>query len=1837
MAVERAAPMASRAERVVVAAAAVGMSRRLAVAIRGLAAEQESPDLDMDTAVAAVASVRPEWPRIRARLAMVALGIPSISGAAVGYAGGGGGGSESGTDGMGSGVNGGGNGGKAAVGSPGTANTGGGGGGGGGNNGGAGGSGIVIVRYAVIFDTPVIVNAAASNVVSGAAVFCGSLQQTGSAPVTAVSVYWGPTDGGTNVARWAKTNAFVGGPWNIGDMLTTNMAVTTGQNYFYTYSASNASGASLAAPSAYFIDSELTVAATDASCGSTVSDTATVMVTRSANCTNGALTVYYTTGGSATNGVNYTASPASGSLTIPAGATSAAITIAPQAPYNLGAARIFTLSLTNGLYLIGSANTATCTLQTLTGTAYTWSGAGVNNNWSNPTNWGQTVNYPGIAGAAADTANFGDSAAKTNVNFDAAQAIGTIAVTGTKNWSWSGSTYTENIGLSYGSIGTGSFSSVIAGPGGVTVTAGVLTNNNAANTYAGATQVKGGALEVSAAAFNAGANSAAGNSTADVQLGDPATGTNAELRISQGGSRGITVQNGVGTRTIRPVGNVGNSSAAYTGTYTLNADTIFAPGYVADAYNASTLYNINGILTGTGGVIVAGASNTIVIGNGVNTYTGPTTIKAGVLSVTGNVLSNNSYFGSPSAGNEPILLGDTNGANSATLKVTNSQFYRPIHVQSGSSGQALLDLSGGSSMLWNPMTLDKDLYIKNCTANYTQNTLTNTLSGAGCLNLFQNGSGGYGFFYINSAPPIHRGGTTISSNLSLTWICPSNLTSDTVLRFGTDAAGIGPGTITLNGAQFYVAAPNGSAKAWYTLDNPFVVNGPGDARIYGASQNNGSTNAFSGAILLGARLTLMSPTYQAANALQPSATVTLAQTNSARCGLFADNGATGANGVWSFNNIVDGPGARANSLALRANAAQMRTALTIYGNGNAYTYGTIVEDGPGMTTIKSSTGSLGKGPIWVMDGGALRLTAASQVASGANVDVLGNGVTLGVLAVGGNFLPPLTADSAGMLAIDTTGYNAVSDLSKLGNGRMYLGTVTNGTFSGNTLAPCSDNVYRLLGSSIGALTVSATNVLTGAAASMQAGAPCGAVGREFENWASGVTPNYGGYGRVKVLAAQNYGGGSTVNHDSILEGAAQTNGTPFGSTTAGVTLNGGYLQLDGGAAAATNAIGPTTINGYGVLRVFQSGAAVTRMDVALGPRSNAAPWMLALCGPGSGTLGGKERITCPGGAPVVSNNMVAPYLLTTRLVDAANTTLPFAGAPDFLTYNTNVDVAGVIGFTNASGSYTAIADATTFQGLASTAIANVTNNIAMTGPANVYALRVDSVSITNNGTPQTITIGSGGLIFNGAYNVTYAIYNNISFGAEGIIDLATLGNGDNGSAISVKLMGTLSGTNGLTINAEYCNDGGNYLYLGGTNTALTGTVAVVRGWLKYGWDSALGAPANPIVLDGGGLSWSSSIVNNRPIYLGPSWGQIFCGNGANGTISGPITGPGGLMLSVYSGNNQRMTGTNNTYSGGTVTYSSWGGSMSVASNSSLGLGDVMIAGSSSLYLYGDRNIGGGDWYGIRTTNRQARLLVCGNCYSPNNGINAAYFLSANPSIGSLSGAGSVYLTNTVLTLGGDNTTSVFDGLIQPAYAGTVGSLRKVGTGTFLFKGLSTVTGTTVVDGGTMVVDGTMAGGVTVNSGATLAGAGSIGAVTLNSGAIFLPGSTITNNAATNSMSTLSTSSLAFNGGTVTININGPTNYTQLVVNGPVGLGGATLVANLNYKPAPTDVFYIVLNNSGSATTPGFAGLAEGAVIRFANGYLGHISYVGTGDGTAGNDVKIYNLSKGSAGTAIYFQ
>src|SRR5207245_8364994 len=102
-------------------------------------------------------------------------------------------------------------------------------------------------------------------------------------------------------------------------------------------------------------------------------------------------------------------------------------------------------------------------------------------------------------------------------------------------------------------------------------------------------------------------------------------------------------------------------------------------------------------------------------------------------------------------------------------------------------------------------------------------------------------------------------------------------------------------------------------------------------------------------------------------------------------------------------------------------------------------------------------------------------------------------------------------------------------------------------------------------------------------------------------------------------------------------------------------------------------------------------------------------------------------------------------------------------------------------------------------------------------------------------------------------------------------------------------------------------------------------------------------------------------------------------------------------------------------------------------------------------------------------------------------------------IGSLSGSGSVLLGARLLTIGSNNQSTAFSGVIQDS-----GGLTKTGTGTLTLTGSNTYTGNTTVTAGVLGISNTRgsgagAGSVTVQAG-TLAGKGIIsGAVTIGTG------------------------------------------------------------------------------------------------------------------------------------------
>jgi hypothetical protein len=250
------------------------------------------------------------------------------------------------------------------------------------------GNGTLAVVPFVQAGTPLMLNSAISNVTASSVTAVGVLSTNGGSTAT-ITLYWGESDGRTNVNNWAHTNVFAAGQWDSGTFPVTNLqSLSADRNYYCTFAASTPGGLSVAAPSMKFITGVLAWNVTDDTCGASGADTATLQVIRPANCTNEVLAVNYVTSGGAVAGTDYNASPVSGSLTIPAGQASAVLTLTPIfPPFNYGAQKSIVVTVTPGAYVVPVASNASCTLATLQAGTYTWNTASNGANWLNPACW----------------------------------------------------------------------------------------------------------------------------------------------------------------------------------------------------------------------------------------------------------------------------------------------------------------------------------------------------------------------------------------------------------------------------------------------------------------------------------------------------------------------------------------------------------------------------------------------------------------------------------------------------------------------------------------------------------------------------------------------------------------------------------------------------------------------------------------------------------------------------------------------------------------------------------------------------------------------------------------------------------------------------------------------------------------------------------------------------------------------------------------------------------------------------------------------------------------------------------------------------------------------------------------------------------------------------------------------------------------------------------------------------------------------------------------------------------------------------------------------------------
>jgi outer membrane autotransporter protein len=205
-------------------------------------------------------------------------------------------------------------------------------------------------------------------------------------------------------------------------------------------------------------------------------------------------------------------------------------------------------------------------------------------------------------------------------------------------------------------------------------------------------------------------------------------------------------------------------------------------------------------------------------------------------------------------------------------------------------------------------------------------------------------------------------------------------------------------------------------------------------------------------------------------------------------------------------------------------------------------------------------------------------------------------------------------------------------------------------------------------------------------------------------------------------------------------------------------------------------------------------------------------------------------------------------------------------------------------------------------------------------------------------------------------------------------------------------------------------------------------------------------------------------------------------------------------------------------------------------------------------------------------------------------------LGANQTVGALSGTGGIIALgpNTLTTNSAGNNTT-----LASTITGT-GGLIKQGAGMLNLTGNSTYTGPTMVNGGTLAVNGRLASTVTVGNGGTLSGNGTIGGLVSN-GAILAPG---------NSIGTLTVNgNFSQIGGTYQVEVNAAGQGDRINAGGTATIQGGTVQVLAQPGTYARNTTYTILNATGgvsgaySNVTSNFAFLTPSLSYDANNVYL----------------------------------
>ncbi|MDC7789273.1 autotransporter domain-containing protein [Rhodoplanes sp. TEM] len=757
-----------------------------------------------------------------------------------------------------------------------------------------------------------------------------------------------------------------------------------------------------------------------------------------------------------------------------------------------------------------------------------------------------------------------------------------------------------------------------------------------------------------------------------------------------------------------------------------------------------------------------------------------------------------------------------------------------------------------------------------------------------------------------------------------------------------------------------------------------------------------------------------------------------------------------------------------------------------------------------------------------LDGGTLQTTASMTSARGVTLGTGGGTVdTTGTLTLGGILSGDggLTKTGTGTLVL--SGTNTYSGGTTVSGGTLNISSDANlGATGGLILAGGT----LQLASSLDLASNRTVTLGTGGGTIETNGATTIAQGIG-ENVA-GAALTKSGFGTLTLTGASTYTGGTTVTQGNLNIGNGGTSGSILGDVVLGTATNLNFSRSDdytfsgnisGQGAVGAGGTGTLTLTGNntytgatslsGTLNLGSAGAIGTTGTIFFffgGTLQYSAANQTDYSSRFATNDGQFYSVDTNGQNVTWASNLTSSLGSLTKR-GAGNLTLSGTN-----TYDQGTTIsAGTVTVANNSAFGTGtvtMAEGTTLA-FANTGNYTIANNFVINGDpifdTPTGTTQTISGVISDGGTPGVVEkIGDGTLVLSGAN--TYSGGTVISAGTLEVGTGGTLGTGAvvDDAALVFNASGDLSVANAISGSGTLQQLGTGTTTLTGALT-YTGLTTVSSGELVLGDAThSVTLPGDATVASGAGLALVNGSLGTGTITISSGAGLVVGASGTTATAGSATILNSGNTAFQFAGSAGTATITNT----GIVDFTDTATAAS-AQITNNGSGLLQFRGNSTA---GDATIttnsgapggvldGAGTIFGGSASGGTSRQIVNAG------GLLDITAAAAGVTIGSLEGAGVVAVGGKILTVGANDLSTTFSGVIQNlgsqlGSGGLAGGLTKIGTGTLTLSGTNTYVGATTVSAGALIVDGSIApsSSLTVDAGALVGGSGTLPSATVS--------------------------------------------------------------------------------------------------------------------------------------------